>query len=206
MSTFPFKELRRLAYHPENFVAYYSNQALGNALWEFLKRPENVVRMHAATDLERAAVEPLSAALVTEFGPEIGEDRAKQMIGHMVRQIMEATGYELDRHGLRIARNGLFTSGARYRRVGENEGRRTTRITPEERRAWAERTAKSQFNRWLDQKVRGEDGNLDLEKLYEVANEYGIENRYNKLNPSHQLMNIGVMLRERVPPEVYGEN
>jgi hypothetical protein len=206
MSKFPFEELRRLAYHPANFSAFYTNQATGNALWEFLKRPENVVRMHAASDLERAAVEPLSAGLVAEFGPEIAEDQIKQMIGHMVRQIMEATGYEHERPGLRIARHGLFTSGARYRPVGESEGRRTMRITAEQRRAWLERAAKSPFNRWLDQQVRGEDGNLDLEKLYAVAKEWGIEKRYYWLNPGQQRMNIGVMLRALVPPEEYGGN
>jgi hypothetical protein len=202
MSEYPFPELRHKAYVPGNFILS-AREPVGEALWEFLKRPETVVRMHTATDLERAAVEPLSAGLVAEFGPEIGEDRTKQMIGHMVRQIMEATGYELDRHGLRIARNGLFTSGARYRRVGESKGRRTERITPEHRRAWAERTAKSPFNRWLDQQVCGEDGSLDLEKLYEVAREYGIEERYDGLKPGQQRMHIGAMLRTRVPSEVY---
>jgi hypothetical protein len=204
MSIYPFKELDRLKYASVNFNLR-ATQAVGAALWDFLKRPDNVVRMHTASDLERAAVEPLSTGLVAEFGPEVAEDRTKQMIGRMVRQIMEATGYELERHGLRIARNGLFTSGARYRRVGESEGRRTMRITPEQRRAWAERTAKSPFTRWLDQQVRGEDGGLDLEKLYSVAREYGIEDRYDRHDPSQQRMQIGVMLREVVPPEVYEE-
>ena len=205
MSKYPFKELDRLKYPSVNFDGR-ATKTLGAALWEYLKRPENVVRMHTATDLERAAVEPLAAGLVAEFGPEIGEDRTKQMIGRMVRQIMGATGDELERHGLRIARNGLFTSGARYRRAGETKGRRTTRITMEQRRAWAERIAKSPFTRWLDQQVRGEDGSLDLEKLYSVAREYGIEDRYDGHDPGQQRMNIGVMLRERVPPEVYEEN
>ena len=202
MSGYQFPKLRHLAYEPGNFILS-AREPVGEALWEFLRRPENVVRMHTATELERAAVEPLSAGLVAEFGPEIGEDRTKQMIGHMVRQIMEATGYELDRHGLRIARNGLFTSGARYRRVGESEGRRTARITPEHRRAWAERTAKSPFNRWLDQQACGEDGSLDLEKLYEVAREYGVEERFERLTPGQQRMHIGAMLRTRVSSEVY---
>ena len=202
MSKYPFKELDRLTYPSVNFDGR-ATQTMGAALWKYLKRPENVVRMHTASDLERAAVEPLAAGLVAEFGPEVAEDWIKQIIGRMVRRIMEASGYEFERSGLRIARNGLFTSGARYRRAGEAKGRRTMRITPEQRRAWAERTAKSPFNRWLDQQVRAEDGSLDLEKLYAVANEWGIEKRYDGLNPGQQRMNIGVMLRALVPPEEY---
>ena len=87
MSMYPFKELDRLKYVSVNFNLRVT-QAVGAALWDFIKRPDNVVRMHTASDLERAAVEPLSAGLVAEFGPEVAEDRTKQMIGRMVRQIM----------------------------------------------------------------------------------------------------------------------
>jgi hypothetical protein len=49
--------------------------------------------METATFLERATVEPLAPGLLMEFGPDVGEDRIKQMIGHMARQFMEAIGY-----------------------------------------------------------------------------------------------------------------
>jgi hypothetical protein len=75
------------------------------------------------------------------------------------------------------------------------------KITPEQRQAWLEKTAKSGFNVWLDQQVKGPDGKLDLERLYEVARRYGIEKRYDHLNPGQQRMNIGVMLRTRVTHE-----
>jgi hypothetical protein len=79
-----------------------------------MKRPDNAVRMETATYLDRAAVEPLAPGLLRMFGPEIAEDRLKQMIGHMARQIMEALGFELDRSGLRITRQSMFTTAARY--------------------------------------------------------------------------------------------
>lgn len=156
--------------------------------------------METASFLERAAVEPLAPGLVAEFGSNIAQDRIKQMIGHMVRQIMEARGYEIDRPGLRITRESLFSSGARYQPQNHNRDR-TMKITPEQRQAWLERTSKSPFNIWLDKQIKGTDGKLDLDRLYEVARRYGIEKRYDHLNAGQQRMNIGAMLRSRVPAE-----
>jgi hypothetical protein len=64
-------------------------------------------------------------------------------------------------------------------------------------------SAKSPFNRWLNAQVRREDGSLDLDKLYETARRYGVEKLYPNLNPGQQRINIGVMLRTRVPAEEY---
>ncbi|ABA04068.1 hypothetical protein Nwi_0803 [Nitrobacter winogradskyi Nb-255] len=186
-------------YDPQNFRDLFETE-LGTGVWKFLIRPDNVIRMETASFLERAAVEPLAPGLVAEFGPDIAQDRIKQMIGHMVRQIMEAVGYEIDRPGLRITRESLFSSGARYQPQDHNRDR-TMKITPEQRQAWLERTAKSPFNIWLDRHVKGPDGKLDLERLYEVARRHGIEKRYDHLNPGQQRMNIGVMLRSRVTQE-----
>lgn len=106
-----------LPYAPQNFRDLAQTQT-GSEVWDFMRRSDNVIRMETATTLERAAVEPLAAALVVEFGPAFSSnrDRMKQMVGHMARQIMEAIGYEIDRRGLRITRNNLFSSAARYRR------------------------------------------------------------------------------------------
>jgi hypothetical protein len=158
--------------------------------------------METATFLERAAVEPLTPGLVRHFGPEIAQDRLKQMIGHMTRQVMVALGYEIDRQGLRITRESLFTSATRYRRREEPRDRSMT-ITREQRQAWLEKTADSPFNRWLDGQVKGSDGSFDLEKLYQVATKFGIDKRYDRLNPGQQRMTIGGMLRKRVPAAEY---
>ena len=167
-----------------------------------LEGARNLVRMDTATFLERAAVEPLAPGLVRQFGPEIAQDRLKQMIGHMTRQVMEALGYELDRQGLRITRESLFTSATRYKRRDETRDRSMT-ITREQRQAWLEKTATSPFNRWLDAQVKEKDGSLNIPKLYEVAQGYGIDKRYDHLNPGQQRMTIGVMLRARVPVSDY---
>lgn len=188
-----------IKYDPQNFRDLFETE-FGTSVWMFLIRPDNVIRMETASFLERAAVEPLAPGLVAEFGRDIAQDRIKQMIGHMVRQIMEAVGYEIDRPGLRITRESLFSSGARYQPQDHSRDR-TMKITPEQRQAWLERTAKSPFNIWLDRQVKGPDGKLDLERLYEVARRHGIDKRYDNLNPGQQRMNIGVMLRSRVTQE-----
>jgi hypothetical protein len=148
-----------------------------------MKRPDNVVRMETATYLDRAAVEPLAPGLLRMFGPEIAEDRLKQMIGHMARQIMEALGFELDRSGLRITRESMFTTAARYKEPSGTRDR-SMKITQEQRRAWMEKTAASPFNLWLDARVKNSDGSLDLDRLYKIASSYGIKNDYRHLNPS----------------------
>jgi hypothetical protein len=196
-------DLTSLEYNPQNFRDLYDTD-FGREIWQFMKRPENVVRMDTATFLDRAAVEPLAPGLLAEFGSNVADDRVKQMIGHMARQIMEAIGYELDRTGLRITRESLFSSAARYRRRGSNRDR-SMKITREQREAWLRNTATSPFNRWLDSQVKQPDGNLDLGRLYAIARKFGIEKRYDHLNPGQQRMNIGVMLRTRVPPGEYGQ-
>jgi hypothetical protein len=200
MTQHDMPDLSSLEYEPQHFRDLAETE-LGGRLWAFLKRPDNLIRMETATLLDRAAVEPLAAGLVVEFGDEVRDDRTKQMIGHMTRQVMEALDYELDRTGLRITRPSLFTSGATYRRPGRGE--RPMKISREQREAWIKNTANSPFNVWLDGQVKQSDGTLDLEKLYKVAQRYGIEKRYDRLNPGQQRMNIGVMLRTRIPRKEY---
>lgn len=192
-------DLSNLTYAPQNFSDLAGTE-LGHALWSFLRERDNLIRMVTATLLERAAVEPLAGPLVEQFGDQVGDDRTKQMLGHMVRQVMEALGYEIDRTGLRITRPSLFTSGACYRLP--ERGERPMKITREQRDAWLTNTANSPFNRWLDKQVKPA-GTLDLNKLYEVARRFGIEKRYDHLNPGQQRMNVGVMLRTRVPVGEY---
>ena len=71
LSANDLQELQNLEYKPQNFRDIYETD-LGKALWVFLKRPDNVVRMETATFLERAAVEPLAPGLLVEFGMDVG--------------------------------------------------------------------------------------------------------------------------------------
>ncbi|WP_293418078.1 hypothetical protein [Phenylobacterium sp.] len=79
------------------------------------------------------------------------------------------------------------------------------RVTAEQREAWAANTATSPFNRWLDAQVRDGRGAFDLERLYTLAEQYGINKRaeYARLNAGQQRMNLGNMLRRVVPRSAY---
>lgn len=91
----------------------------GMRLWAFMNERETVVRMEAATYLSRPALEVVQPYLIERFGNEVSNennDRIKQMIGKMARQVMEHHGYQLDQMGVRLRRNELFLSAARYKK------------------------------------------------------------------------------------------
>lgn len=192
-------DLSGFVYDPQHFREL-SETELGQAVLKFMLDDINVVRMQTATELERVAVEPLGTWLVRLFGEEASDDRFKQYVGHIGRQIMEYLGYFHDRKGLQITRLNLFSSGSGYRKTPKPAG--TMRITREQREAWLKNTANDDFNIWLNDQVRI-DGKLDLERLYEIARQWNVDKRYDNLNPGQQRMNIGVALRKVVPASVY---
>ena len=103
-----------MKYVPGHFISTYNSQN-GSLIFDFLTENDNIVRMITATYLSRPAAEPLSPYLVQKFGPDISADPIKKMIGHMIRQIMEQCGYQFDRSGVPIKREGnIFSSAARY--------------------------------------------------------------------------------------------
>lgn len=98
--------------------------SLGRNLWEFLNRDDNVVRMETATEFGRTAAEAVSKGLLEAFGDDVKVDRVKQMIGHMIRQIMENRGYQLASQNVKALDKRLFTKASKY-----NDGTaRTTQI------------------------------------------------------------------------------
>jgi|SRR5690554_183482 len=88
--------------------------SLGQSIWSFLNSEKAVDCMETTTYLRRPAVEGLQPSLLEKFGDEIKVDRCKQMIGRMVRQILERRGYALDQTGVRTKVADIFLSGARY--------------------------------------------------------------------------------------------
>jgi hypothetical protein len=185
-------------YNPGPFARSFE-RAPGPEIWEFLNRERTLGKLEAASFLNRPAVEPLASDLLEEFGSEILQDPYKQMIGHMVRQIMEAHGYTLVRRDVRIFGNVVFSTGACYGRE-DDAGRveKGMKITREQRENWRRTTRYGAFNLWLDPQVRSADGTLDLQKLYEMAASYGIDSTpYVSLNPGQQRMTLGNMLRAK---------
>lgn len=107
-----------LSYSPDKFANEYATPE-GQLLWQILNRDDNLARMETATDLGQPALKPLEDVLLTEMGSIITEGRMKQMAGHMVRQIMEANGFEHDVDGIRLA-SAPFFKASRYRRPNQN--------------------------------------------------------------------------------------
>jgi hypothetical protein len=156
--------------------------------------------MEAVTAVERPAVEALSEPLIAEFGHEIAQPAIKQTTGHMVRQIMEALEYEVDRQRVRITRPGLFATGMTFRRPGQTRSRSVI-VTAEHRQEWLNRAETDEFNCWLDGTINKADGTTDLERLRSVAANWEIKLRGR--NPILDRIELGIILRERVAPAEY---
>lgn len=109
-----------MKYKAERFSTTFENED-GADIWAFLTDKENLIRMETATYLSRPAIEPMSPLLVERFGPKISTDRVKQMMGHMVRQIMEQRGFRLQQGNVKItSSNNIFSRASRYTSVQEN--------------------------------------------------------------------------------------
>ena len=169
-------------------------------VWNCVLRPENIIRMEAVTAVGRPAVEALSGPLVLEFGREIAQPSINQMVGHMVRQVMEALEYKVDRERVRINRPGLFATGMTFRRPSQPRSRSVT-VTAEHRREWLNAAETDEFNSWLEDIIANADGTTDLERLCAVAAKWEI-----KLWGHHPILDrikLGIILRGQVSPAEY---
>ncbi|QDF37532.1 hypothetical protein FJN17_08105 [Bradyrhizobium symbiodeficiens] len=104
-----------LAYSPEKFASLYATD-LGQRMWAFLTSPENVSRLETASQLSKPAVEGIEEQLLAEFRKHMLADRVKQMVGHMVRQILEQRDWVLDQTDVKV-QSVPFSKAARYRRA-----------------------------------------------------------------------------------------
>jgi hypothetical protein len=171
-----------LKYQAEHF-----NQlpySLETALWDFLHRPETVTMLRTATAMGRPAVEGISEPLVVEFGGAINERAVKQVIGHMVKLTMESLGHEVDKPRART-RSGIFSTGLIFRPVIPS--------------------GPDSFNGWLDAQVKSPDGEIDPEKLTNVAHKWGVSFSAKRCNASIRRLELGALLRSVVPKSEYDE-
>jgi hypothetical protein len=158
--------------------------ALATELWDFLHRPETVTRLRTATAMGRPAVEGISESLVAEFGREITERAAKQVAGHMVRLTMESLGYVVHKPRARTS-SGIFSTGMVFRPVIPS--------------------GRDSFNCWLDARVKSPDGEIDPDKLAQVAHEWGVKFSAKRCNVSFRRLELGALLRAVVPKSEYDE-
>lgn len=104
-----------LSYNPDKFASLYASP-VGQRCWAFLTCDENIARLETASELGRPAVEGIEEHLLAEFGEDVLADRVKQMVGHMIRQVLEHQGWVLDQADVKI-QSVPFSKAARYRRA-----------------------------------------------------------------------------------------
>lgn len=93
-------------------------------IWSFLNSPFALIRMQAVSDVNKPALLGIEAYLIESYDvPErititendkIQFDRFKQMLGAMVRQVMEANGYRLQSNNVKVPSSRLFYSASMY--------------------------------------------------------------------------------------------
>lgn len=101
-------------YDAGRFVAD-ANTPLGRDIFEFLANVPSVEAMEVASDLGSPAVAGIEEKLLMKFGEKVLPDRIKQMIGHMVRKIMEDEGFVVDQSDVKMG-SVPFSKGTRYKR------------------------------------------------------------------------------------------
>lgn len=111
--------MKSINYEPKGFGDIFSTP-LGKQIWEFLNTDDIWIRLELTTQLGHPAVEGIGDKLLERFGDSLKKDdsytdRLKQAIGHMVRPIMEAHGYDLVQKGVRCRKKTeLFVFASRY--------------------------------------------------------------------------------------------
>jgi hypothetical protein len=100
-------------YKPHSFAELY-NSEFGQRIWAFLNRPEVIEMLEEASRSDKPALEGIAQAMADE----VFYGQRKQMVGHMVRQILEAQGWEHDHYGEKVeaVEVKIFTTASRYRR------------------------------------------------------------------------------------------
>lgn len=101
-------------YRPDRFTATYAHFN-GAAVWAWLHQPDILIALQTAVTLRRPAVEAISPHLRTTFAEFTNHLKFRQMVGHMVRQVMEEHGFHMHRSNVRIPASGsLYGYGAVY--------------------------------------------------------------------------------------------
>jgi len=102
--------------NPKGFNDIYSSAA-GIDIWDFLNTEEIWFRLELTTQLGHPAAEGVGDKLLEKFGIVVKEDRMKQAIGHMIRPIMEANGYTLEKQGVPCRKKKeVFVYASRYKK------------------------------------------------------------------------------------------
>jgi hypothetical protein len=107
-------------FDPDKFKDVYQTQD-GKRAWEVLTTSDAISRMKAVSDIRKPAVLAVEELLLREFDEAFLNDRFKQMVGFMIKQIMLENGYQLDGQNKPVSGRGAFSKASRYKRSDEVE-------------------------------------------------------------------------------------
>ena len=109
-----------MVYQTIGLFVHLAETTFGKELWKFLNENATIKNMEKATGDNKPAVEYIAKELSLRFNKDfvllnkVDLDKAKQMIGHMTRQVMEGRGYRLKKSGVQITTTDFFTQGTTY--------------------------------------------------------------------------------------------
>ena len=92
-------------YRPDKFTDTFTHLD-GAPVWEWLHISDIRIRLETASTLRRPAVEAISPLLKQHYPDHINHLKFRQMVGHMVRQVMEEQGYGLQRSNVKTRQVG----------------------------------------------------------------------------------------------------
>ncbi|HIQ33074.1 MULTISPECIES: hypothetical protein [Acinetobacter] len=120
-------------FNSKNFVELYQTLQ-GQELWRFLNTEKAIIQMKTASDLNKPALLGIEKDLLRSGLMQTKEqieslgidgkiyDRTKQMLGAMVRQIMESEGYKLHSKNMRVVTSSkIFYAATLYREIEDKE-------------------------------------------------------------------------------------
>ncbi len=91
-------------------------------LWSFLNGPTIVAKMKAVSQPEfhrrRPAAEAIAEDLYGAYRADVKRDDVKQLIGRLIKQVMEGEGYEIAERGVRCRPNPVFSTASSYKPEG----------------------------------------------------------------------------------------
>jgi hypothetical protein len=113
--------MNKTTYIPGTFADIYSRQ-IGKDIWQLLNTEQVWLTLELTTYLKHPAAEGIGDIILEKFPNDFVQHspryhRLKQCVGHMIRQVMEANGYEMDKPKVKCHINKVFVYAARYRKV-----------------------------------------------------------------------------------------
>ena len=121
-------------YDSRPFDTHISLNATAQQIWATLV--SNVAKMEDVSWMGLPAVQGVESVLLSQYGPTLGFSaneyrHGKQMVGRMIRQIMEANGWIWREHHHPVQQGQLFKVGSLYIR-STNEEVSTDNTSPTE--------------------------------------------------------------------------